>query len=207
MGNANFAVTAGLFEGSLAVLAVSLGWALGRPPAATFHFSAIDFLWGIIGTLPLLAVLWLSTKVPWRPFARIMQVLDETFVPLFSQCRILELAVIALLAGMGEELLFRGIVQSWAADKAGGAYGAGIGLAVSAAIFGLLHGVTFTYALLAGGIGLYLGAMWLATGNLLVPITSHALYDFLAFVYLVQVRKPKAISQGGEDHQSEKSAE
>jgi membrane protease YdiL (CAAX protease family) len=52
---------------------------------------------------------------------------------------------------------------------------------------------------LAGGIGLYLGAVWLATGNLLVPITSHALYDFLAFVYLVQVRKSKAASESAEN--------
>ncbi len=169
--------------------------------------DAGGFLWGIMGTLPLMAALWLTAKVPWRPFARIMEVLDETFIPLFRQCRIMDLAVIALLAGIGEELLFRGIVQGWTADKVGGAYGAGIGLAVAAAIFGLLHSVTFTYALLAGCIGLYLGAMWLATGNLLVPITSHALYDFLAFVYLVQVRKPKAMSQEGEGHRPEKTVE
>jgi membrane protease YdiL (CAAX protease family) len=199
MGNTNFAVTAGLFEGGLAVLAVSLGWALGRPPMESFHFSAIDLGWGIIATLPLLAVLLISAKVTWRPFARIMQVLDETFIPLFRQCSMLELAVIALLAGMGEEMLFRGIVQSWVADKIGGAYGVGIGLAVAAAIFGLLHSVTFTYAMLAACIGLYFGSIWLATGNLLVPITSHALYDFLAFVYLVRIRKSKAMPQGGED--------
>ena len=200
MGNANFAVTAGLFEGLLAVLAVSLGWFLGRPPAATLHWNLLGFLWGIAATLPLLAVLWFSAKVPWRPFARIMQVLDETLIPMFRECRILELAVIAILAGIGEELLFRGVVQSWTADKIGGPYGPEIGLAVAAVIFGLLHCVTVTYALLAACIGLYLGALWLATGNLLSPIVCHALYDFIAFVYLVQVRKPKAIAQEGEEH-------
>ncbi len=206
MGNTNFAVTAGLFEGGLAVLAVSIGWALGRPPMESFHFTAIDLGWGIITTLPMLAVLWISTKATWRPFARIMQVLDETFIPLFRQCRILELAVIAFLAGLGEEMLFRGIVQSWVTEKAGGPYGVLIGLAAAAAIFGLLHSVTLAYALLAACIGLYLGAIWLATGNLLVPITSHALYDFLAFVYLVQIRKSKAIPQDGEE-QPENSVE
>ena len=69
-----------------------------------------------------------------------------------------------------------------------------------------MHSVTLTYALLAACIGLYLGAIWLATGNLLVPITSHALYDFLAFVYLVQIRKSKAIPQDGEE-QPENSVE
>jgi uncharacterized protein len=88
-------------------------------------------------------------------------------------------------------MLFRGIVQSWTADKVGGDYGKWIGLAAAAATFGLLHGVTPTYAILAGIIGVYLGAIWLAADNLLVPITAHALYDFLAFVYLVRVRKSK----------------
>jgi CAAX protease family protein len=206
MGNTNFAVTAALFEGGLAVLAVSIGWALGRPPMESFHFSAIDLGWGIVATLPLLLLLWISANVTWQPFVRIMQVLEETFIPLFRQCRVLELAVIAFLAGLGEEMLFRGIVQSWVAYKTGGPYGMAIGLAVAASIFGLLHSVTLAYALLAACIGLYLGAIWLATGNLLVPITSHALYDFLAFLYFVQIRKSKAIPQGSEDR-PEKSAE
>lgn len=194
----SFAVAAALFEGGLAVLAVCIGWALGRPPLTTFRFNSVDLGWGALATLPPLGLLWLCMKAPWRPFAKIMQVLDETFVPLFRQCRVLELAVIALLAGLGEEMIFRGIVQDWAADKMGGPYGAGVGLAVAAVIFGLLHGITPAYAIMAGGIGLYLGAIWLATGNLLVPITTHALYDFLALVYLAHVRKP-TISQSSEN--------
>jgi membrane protease YdiL (CAAX protease family) len=198
MGTMNFAVAAALFEGALAVLAVSMGWVLGRPPMTSFKPNVVDLGWGIIAALPLLAGFWGLSKSRWRPFARIMQVLDEMFVPLFRQCGMLEMAVIALLAGLGEEMLFRGIVQSWVADKVGGDYGRGIGLVAAAAIFGLLHGVTPAYAMLAGGVGLYLGAIWLATGNLLTPIAGHALYDFLAFVYLVYGRKPKAASQGGE---------
>ncbi len=196
----NFAVAAALFEGGLAVLAACIGWASDRPPLLTFRFNIVDLLWGISATLPPLSLLWLCIKAPWRPLAKIMQVLDQTFVPLFRQCRILELAVIALLAGLGEEMLFRGIVQAWVADKVGGSYGVALGLVVSAAIFGLLHSVTLAYALLAAGIGLYLGAIWLATDNLLVPITSHALYDFLALVYFVRLRKSKTASEQIEDH-------
>lgn len=198
-GNMSFAVAAALFEGGLAVLAASIGWAINRPPLETFSLNSIDLLWGIIATLPLLGLLWLCMKAPWRPFARIVQVLDETFIPLFCQCRMLELAVIAILAGLGEEMLFRGIVQAWVTDKVGEPYGVEIGLGVAAVIFGLLHGLTPTYALLAGGIGLYLGEIWLATGNLLVPITSHALYDFFALLYFVRVHKSKSLSQPAEN--------
>ena len=55
-------------------------------------------------------------------------------------------------------------------------------------MFGLAHSVTRTYAILATIIGLYFGWLWLATGNLLVPITTHAVYDFLALVYFVRIR-------------------
>jgi uncharacterized protein len=193
----SFAVAAALFEGALAVLALCMGWALNRPPLATFHFNALGLTLGLIATLPLLGLLWLCTKSMWPPFARILQVLDDALIPLFRQCTIIELAVIALLAGLGEEMLFRDIVQGWLAHIFGAPYGPAIGLTVAAVIFGLLHSVTPAYAMLAGGIGLYFGAIWLASENLLVPIVSHALYDFLALLYLVYFRKPIAAPNAG----------
>jgi membrane protease YdiL (CAAX protease family) len=52
-------------------------------------------------------------------------------------------------------------------------------------LFGLLHPITPTYAVLAALMGAYLGGVWLASGNLLVPIVAHALYDFIALAYLL----------------------
>jgi len=204
--NVNFVVAAAMFEGGLAVLAVSIGWALDRPPLATFSFNLVDLGWGSLATVPPLLLLWFCLKAPWRPFIRIIQLLDETFIPLLRQCRLFELAVIALLAGLGEEMLFRGIVQGWVSDLAGEPYGKAIGLAVAAVIFGMLHGITPTYALLASAMGLYFGVIWLYTANLLVPITSHALYDFLALLYFMQIRKPSIAPQPSKDN-SENSLE
>jgi uncharacterized protein len=199
MGTMNFSVAAGLFEGSLAALAVSLGWFLGRSPTDTFHFNTVDFLWGVVATLPLLGMLWISAKAPFGPFKRMMAKMDDTFIPLFRQSRMVELAIISLLAGLGEEMLFRGIIQAWATDIIGGPFGIGIGLCAAAVIFGLLHAVTPTYSLLAGAICIYMGAIWLPTNNLLVPITTHALYDFLAFVYYLLFRAPKPVSNLGDN--------
>jgi membrane protease YdiL (CAAX protease family) len=189
MSSMSFAVTAALFEGGLAVLAVCIGWAIDRPALATFHFDAAGLGWGAAAVLPPLVLLWLCMKSKWPAFARIMRVLDDLFIPLFRQCRLSELLIIAVLAGLGEEMLFRAIIQGWLSDTVGGTYGIAVGLAVAAILFGLMHIITPTYALLAGLIGLYFGAIWLATGNLLVPITSHAIYDFIALAYLVYVRK------------------
>ena len=114
-------------------------------------------------------------------------------MPLFRNCRFLELAVIAALAGLGEEMLFRGLIQAAVAERIGGPCGVWLGLLMAAVLFGLLHPITPTYAVLAGSIGLYLGWLWLACGNLLAPIVAHGTYDFVALLYLVKVREGRGI--------------
>ena len=190
----HFGLLAAAFEGALVVVALGLGWLVGQKPLETFRFSPIDAGWGALATLPPLALLWLCLKCPLRPVKDLVRVVDELLVPLFRGCGVFELAVISALAGLGEEMLFRGVIQQGVAEWFSGQGGVWIGLAVAAILFGLAHHITTTYALLAGLIGLYLGAVWLITDNLLVPITAHALYDFLALVYLVKIRRVAAVS-------------
>jgi uncharacterized protein len=185
----HFALAAGIFEGGLVLVAVGLGHWLGQSPLATLSFDWTAVLLGLAGTLPPLGLFWLCLKCPLRPFREITRILDETVVPLFAHCSLLELAVIAALAGLGEETLFRGVVQAAVAEKIGGTLGVYAGLFAAAALFGLLHFITPSFAMLAGLIGLYLGWLWLLCGNLLTPITIHGVYDFLALAYLVKRRK------------------
>jgi hypothetical protein len=188
----HFALTAAIFEGSLAVVAVGLGRWFGQSPLTTFHGNFSGLLLGLVATLPPLGFFWFCLKCPLRPFTEIARILDETLVPLFEHCSLIELAVIAALAGLGEEMLFRGVVQAVVADKIGGAIGVYAGLFAAAVLFGLLHPITPSYAVMAGLIGLYLGWIWLVCGNLLAPITTHGVYDFLALAYLVTRRKSPA---------------
>jgi uncharacterized protein len=184
----NPALTAAAFEGSLVAVAIVLGWLLNIRPLATFQFDLRDAILGIVATLPLLIVLWLCLKLPLRPLRSIVQILDEMLAPMFRECGYMQLAILAALAGVGEEMLFRGIVQATAAEWIGGPYGDMLGLLSAAVLFGLLHFVTPTYAVLAGLIGLYLGWLWLADGNMLTPMIVHGLYDFLALAYFVKRR-------------------
>jgi hypothetical protein len=119
-----------------------------------------------------------------------MEVLQEKVIPLFHGCPVWELAGIAAFAGFGEELLFRGLIQNWLGGLLPGEIGNYVGLIVTSILFGLLHWLTASYAVLATSVGLYLGALWLATGNLLVPAVVHTLYDFWALVYLVRAHRP-----------------
>ncbi len=182
----HFALTAAIFEGSLMLVAIALGWLLAAPPLRTFHFEFGGAALGLVATLPPLALFWLCLKCPWRPLAEIARIMDETIVPLFRDCRLVELAIIAALAGVGEEMLFRGVIQAAVMQKIAGPGGVWLGLLAAAALFGLLHPITPTYAISGRTDRLVLGWLWLACGNLLAPITAHGAYDFLALVYLTR---------------------
>lgn len=184
----NFFLIAVAFEGSLGLVALVLGYLLGLPVGETVRWTLPAVGWGAAAAGPPLVLAWICTKWSLAPLREILRVVDEMLVPLFRPCRLWELAIISAVAGLGEEMLFRGIVQEAVAGWVGGTSGVWVGLIGASVLFGLAHCITPTYALLAGLIGLYLGWLWIATGNLLVPITTHAVYDFLALVYLIRIR-------------------
>jgi uncharacterized protein len=185
----NFAITAALFEGGLAIFALSMGWLTGIQPMDSYHWSWRQLAWGVVAVIPPLLLFGGCLYLPWRPFRRIKRIMNWSILPLFRSCGLFEIAVISFLAGLGEEMLFRPIVQNGLAEWIGPHYGPAIGLLAATVIFGMLHPISYMYAVLAGIIGLYLGIIWLYTDNLLVPITTHALYDFLAIVYLLKTQK------------------
>jgi uncharacterized protein len=175
------------FEGGLGLLAGFVGWLAGQPPWQTMHWNLTDLAIGLAASVPMLLVYVVCVHWPVGPLARIKQFSEGVVRPLFASSTWAEVAVIALLAGVGEELLFRGLLQDlfcrW--------WGYGIGVAAASVLFGLTHPITIAYVVLAGLMGAYLGLVWLATGNLLVPIVAHAMYDFLALMLLVR-RAPQA---------------
>lgn len=185
-----------LFEGGLAVLALVVGWIIGFWPLETITLTATELpghwkaaLWGVLATLPMLAIPIVVDRVPLRPFRRLRLSVDELIVPLFRDCTIVQLAMIALCAGAGEELLFRGLLQGVIADKVSGAHGMWLGLVVASLVFGVIHWITPTYAILAGLVGLYLGWLFLWSDTLITPIVAHGVYDFLVLIYLVNKKR------------------
>ena len=86
--------------------------------------------------------------------------------------------------GFCEEILFRGVLQPWF-EKLGGPT---VGLVGSNVLFGLAHIITPLYGVLAGLIGCYLGWLLDCSGerNVLIPVISHAVYDYLAFLVVIR---------------------
>jgi hypothetical protein len=119
------------------------------------------------------------------PLARIRAFLDDAVRPIFGEWSIGQLALISILAGLCEEALFRGAIQGILSE----AIGRLPALVLASLLFGAAHYITVGYAVLAALIGAYLGALWLATDNLLVPILVHVLYDLIALIYFLRIAK------------------
>jgi membrane protease YdiL (CAAX protease family) len=61
-----------------------------------------------------------------------------------------------------------------------------VGVLLTSLLFGALHSITLTYAVLAAVMGAYLSFVWMYTENLLVVVIAHALYDFLVLMWLLR---------------------
>lgn len=179
--------TAVLMEGGLGVLAIGVGWLLGWDLLGLTSFQWRAVFWGVAGAAPMLLLLLSCTEVAWWPFSDVGRVVDELLRPLFAQTTVAEMALISVLAGIGEELFFRGLVQGGIAGWIGEPYGPIAGLGAASLVFGLVHPINWAYVVLATAMGLVLGGIWIFSGNLLAPMITHGLYDFLALVWLVKI--------------------
>jgi membrane protease YdiL (CAAX protease family) len=175
-----------LAEGGLVLVALVLGRWLGAPPFAALGFSWRGLAWGIGATAPLLFGLWWILGTRWPPVLRLMRAVEQQVAPLFSGASPLEIGLLAILAGVGEEAVFRGVIQTALTGPTGPA----AAIVIGAACFGLAHALTAAYAVLAGMVGAYLGWAFYISGNLFVPIVAHALYDVAALAVLASLQAP-----------------
>lgn len=175
---AEFLKLAILFQGGLLLLAVVIAWLIDRPVWTQVTFSVLQAGVGIVATLPMLVFLGVTYRSRSNQFAQIRTILRDTLGKPLSACRWYDLAGLALLAGVSEEFLFRGVLE-----PAFQPWGHVLALILCNLIFGICHAVTPAYAIYAALLGSYLSlTRWVIDEpNLMVPIISHSLYDFVAF--------------------------
>jgi uncharacterized protein len=129
---------------------VALGSTLGTLLAVGTRFSVPRFAWAK------------NLHLELRPFAR-----DVSPVGI---------VMLALTSALGEELLFRGLLQPY------------LGLWLQALLFGVLHQMAgpsrWVWATWATLVGLLFGGIFALTGSLAGPIAAHALVNGLNLSYL-----------------------
>ena len=174
-------------EGGLFVFGLVLMGGSGAEQLSQFKLSWKATAYAFLLCLPMFAALYLVERSDWEPIAQLKKEIDEKVLPIFSKCKVIDFAVIAFFAGVGEELFFRGWMQAILAERSGVV----VGILITSVIFGLLHYLSTTYAVYAFITGVYLGVIYYASGNLYIVMAIHAIYDFIASVYLVNRRKGK----------------
>ena len=183
-------------EGGLILVAWLIGWVAGVEPMGRFAFDWEGAAWGLLAAVPMLIGFFLAVRYPVGPLRSIKRFTDETIRPLMATCSLVDLLGISVLAGVGEELLFRGVLQ----ESIAGWMGPWVGVAAAAVLFGLMHAVTPSYAVLAALMGVYLGLVFHFSDNLLAAVVAHAAYDFVALVWVT--RGPDAGEEPAEEQEA-----
>lgn len=180
------------FQAALIPVALILGFVVGISPWVDIGINGYDAGLAVVATLPMLALGYVILQLPYEWVRRLERRVRSVFVPLFRNVGLAGIALVSLLAGVGEELLFRGVIQeglmTWGSDVTG--------LLLASVIFGLAHFITPAYFWIATGMGLYLGGLYVWTGNLLVPIIVHGLYDFVVLTYYMYRYEPPTKAGG-----------
>lgn len=153
-----------------------LGYFLKSPPLARFSFDAADIGAGILATAPLIALLFWFMQTKHKALAAFRESQIDFFAEIGFRFTPMRIAIMAIGAGVSEEMLFRGVLQEWAERFLPLA----AALVLTNILFGVLHARTALYAIIAGFVGVYLGVVFAAADNLIAPIVAHALYDAVA---------------------------
>jgi membrane protease YdiL (CAAX protease family) len=181
------------FELSLAAIGWAIGWVLGHDALTGIDLSelawrrhAMAAVWGLAAAAPMAALLVGADRLPSRSIRRLKRFVQRRLAPFFAHFSLLQMALVSLAAGIGEEVLFRGLIQEAIKARIGGGAGFAVALLIASLIFGVCHFLTPAYFVAAAVIGLYLGLLLEWTGDLTAPIMAHAAYDFFALWWMTR---------------------
>lgn len=170
------------FETALAVVALALALLFGLQPWLAIDFDTDALVLSILATAPMVVAVLALMQRRWNWVRTLRRIVEDHLLPLFHDAGPLAVFAVALMAGIGEELLFRGVIQAGLE----GLIGPLTALAVASLLFGLAHALTTAYFVLTCLMGLYLGWLYQATGNLLLPIMVHFLYDWVVLAWYLR---------------------
>jgi membrane protease YdiL (CAAX protease family) len=177
-----------LVEGGLALVAVVMAWLFSVPLRDQLPSTSRDLVFatlrGVLMTIPMLAVFFWLVHSSRATLRELREQVEWLVGEMFPDATTGQFAMVAVLAGVGEELLFRGVVQ-WLASAWTHPI---VGLVIGSLLFGLLHALSKLYFVLATTIGFLFGWLVYEYNDLVAPMVAHSLYDFVALVYLHRSR-------------------
>ena len=176
-------------EGGLAILAIVIAWFAGIPLRDMFIFETFPVLIALVAIVPMLVFCRFVYVLPLKTVEFTRRFLQSVYCDFIRHCSVTQLLLVAIMSGIGEELLFRGVIQTSMTNAFGGeTRGLAIGIVLTSLLFGVVHPINKLYVFLCFVIGIYLGLLFVWFGNnLVVPVIMHALYNFILFLALPQM--------------------
>ena len=192
LGPDNSALTyAVLLELSLGLSAILIGLFLGVNPR-----QDLPAWWDGLGILKSLGIgllvgsafalaMELVSRLPIRSMQKLERSMQSQLHLLLGPMSVPDLLLLSLSAGIGEELLFRGLIQGWwmSLSETQSFLESLPGMAISAVCFGFAHPLSKTYIVLAALAGFLFAILYWATRDLLACVLAHAIYDAIICVY------------------------
>jgi membrane protease YdiL (CAAX protease family) len=171
-------------EGGLALVALALAWLFGVSVRELFPQAGSQWLAavvrGVVVALAMLVVFFWMVHSSRAALRELRQQVESLIGQMFPSGSLAQFGLVALLAGVGEELLFRGVIQTilsqWITPVAG--------LLITSLLFALAHALSNLYFALALIIGFCFGSLVYQYNDLVAPMVAHSLYDFVALIYL-----------------------
>ena len=132
----------------------------------------------------------LAGMLPIRTIQSLSEYAEQQLGLLLNGLSVGQLIAVALAAGVGEELLFRGLIMQGMVGEMQTCTTQTLvlGILVSSLAFGLAHPMSVTYVVFAFLMGLAMGVLHWYFQNLLVPIVAHWIYDAIIMIWLVNRR-------------------
>ena len=165
-----------IVEGVLLAVAAALMWLTGLRPAMSS--TSTDLALGLLAGCAMAVLAVIVTRLPVGFLGQLQRDIHRV-IAFFKGFTVLDFAVVALLAGVCEEALFRGALLTWLEGPLG-LHGA---VLLSALLFGLAHAISPSYVVFAFVMGAALGYLYVLTGSLPAAMAAHATYDLVALVY------------------------
>lgn len=173
------------FEGILLALAWVLTAVFALHPWSGSELNASTLLQVVLFTLPMLLAMWAMAYLPIPSIRDLDRQVRDIVEELFADSPLWVLLFVSMAAGLGEEWLFRGVLQT-GLEQAAGAVTA---IAISSLAFGLAHAISRAYFLASTLAGAYLGVLYWWSDNLWLVVLVHAAYDLVALRYYQQAIK------------------
>ena len=152
----------------------------GRALAAFVTVSGPQLIQGVALGLAMISLAFVLFRGFPRLGESLVRMQAETYAFLGPKLGMPAIVFISLCAGVGEEALFRGGVQTFLSDDAG----ALAAIAVSSAVFAAIHLGKPVITALLFVVGLIFGMVYWLTESLSAVMIGHALYDVWALKFL-----------------------